>query len=501
MFALDLLSFDDLCHVYEYLPLLDLLSASRLGNVHNEVAHSVARRRHHSFSLILSEHAIDHNRLLLLCQFLAKCVRSLIIEFDEHMNAQINDILVELVTGAEHLTELTLFNPMSDFNPGPSFLSRVQRLEMYNVSNDDDFVGGLLSTAQPNRLDELIMEDMRLSGRFLLALPGQLRSLHLRDLHQFNAHNMQIYAERYPHMQLLEIQDSIGGTFVDLPPLVAHLQHVQELRLYTNGLELDCLHRLSGLRILHITIERNMTKLLAFLRAVPTGYPLHQLCLEATNIEFCEQAGQALHRLQQLDTLELNVQNSTCGVDALLRGCIGHPALRELRLTGLPAALTPRVAYHCLQGIRSLHLRVMLSNEMELLAQLKCMRTLKVRLLLPLLMCRPHQQNCANRFVRALATQNQLNVLHLQICILDRRSLVLEPLTIAALNGFTSLRELKLVGRVSMESLRLLLCAMVHLDSFENEACSTEVAKNVEELQRLRPSIRRLRVSRYPEEL
>lgn len=153
------------------------------------------------------------------------------------------------------------------------------------------------------------------------------------------------------------------------------------------------------------------------------------------------------------------------------------------------------------QYIDSLHLRAYLTCDLKYLAMIHQLSELKVRLLVPPNMCEHSQLECANNFLRLLSENNTLRVLHLQPYFEQPQPFELHPPTIAALCRFSSLRELKLVGRCPMESVHAVLGAMLGLQVFENVACDTDVAKAAEELRRLRPKMRRLRFSCYPEEL
>lgn len=351
---MDQLPFDVLCHVYEYLPLNDLQALVELGALHEEAAHSVARRHCRLYRLALVDHAEKLDLMPTFCQFLAQCVRTLTIEFHPRfvINARSSAILVDLVTSATRLTELTLINSMDNFCPGPAFLANVRRLTLCNVSECDDFVTSLLITARPGCLTELTIEDMRLNGSCLLSLTGQLSKLSVHDVHNFNVDHILGMIAKFPRLQALEIEDTYGGTRVYLPLLVDHLQHLSDLRLYTS--ELMCLgglQRLTALRRLYVSVDRIEHELLAFMRSVKPGHPLRHLCLEASNNRFTEPMGRALHNFERLTVLELDVQQHVLGVEALLRGCDGHPALREVRLTGSDgvAVVTPRDVHQSLQ--------------------------------------------------------------------------------------------------------------------------------------------------------
>lgn len=353
-FVMDQLPFDALCHVYEYLPITDLQVLGELGSLHDEAAQSVARRRCRLYRLVLVDHADKVDAMPTFCRFLAQCVRTLTIEFHPRfvINARSSAILVDLVTSATQLTELTLINSMDNFCAGPDFLANVQRLTLSNVSEYDEFVSSLLITARPDCLTELTIEDMRLNGSCLLSLTGQLSKLRVHDVHNFNVDHILDMITKFPRLQALEIEDTYGGTRVHLPLLVDHLQHLSDLRLYTS--ELLCLgglERLTALRTLYVSVDRKEHELLEFMRSVKPGHPLHHLCLEASNNRFTEPMGRALHKFERLSVLELDVQQRVLGVEALLRGCDGHPALREVRLTGCGgvAVVTPLDVHQSLQ--------------------------------------------------------------------------------------------------------------------------------------------------------
>lgn len=124
-----------------------------------------------------------------------------------------------------------------------------------------------------------------------------------------------------------------------------------------------------------------------------------------------------------------------------------------------------------------------------------------MRLLVPAESCQQSQLECANHFLRDLSEKNTLRVLHMQACFEDPQPFELHAPTIAALRRFSSLRELKLVGRCPMETVRAVLGVMHGLEVFENAACAADVAKAATELRRLRPQMRRVRFCCYPEEL
>lgn len=98
-----------------------------------------------------------------------------------------------------------------------------------------------------------------------------------------------------------------------------------------------------------------------------------------------------------------------------------------------------------------------------------------------------------NLFLQDAAAANTLHTLHL-LAHSSMQPLELEPATLAALPNWTSLRELVLVGTLPWDSVVDVLQSMPVLQVFENWWCSDRVAKDVADLRRMRPDMKRIHV-------
>lgn len=519
MLSLNDLPFDALCHVFQYLSVHDLHALSTLGPACDEAAQSVALRRHPYERIVLTDYTHDIDYLRSFCAFLTPSVRSLSIEFSASLriNLLCTPLLVAMITDAERLTDLTLVHENTELRFGPRLLARIERLTLHSLTDSDVLVGQLLATSTPGRLVELRITAMSLSGACLAHLTGQLRALHMRDVYRLSTAALTAMVERYPRLECLTVEDAHGKTAIAVPPLVDHLQQVRELRLNTAGLShLQLLTALPQLRRLRLRLDVHLATdeggLEAFADA-GAGHALRELCLESHGHRMTEAAGRQLHRFDGLERLQLCVQadaNARAGVAALLRGLDGHPALRHLQLQsgrghGWRAVLAaPDVLHRHMQRIETLHVAAQLgAGNLLLLAQLCSLRTLKL-CGLPTRRDADHDGGdpmaVVNRLMCALAAQNRLVELHLQVDV-GLQACQLEAATIERLAGFTELRVLRLVGRYEWETVSGVLKAMRQLEVFENPGCLREVAEGRTELEQMRPAMRRLRVCTFPESI
>lgn len=445
--SLDGLPFDALCHVFGYMSIYDLQAISTFGHQYEEAADWVARRTCTTYTLnvvdfprscvptgqqrltppsppavfgqLYAHHyghrqadrrslwhdrhrrQADHQRsdtastqsLRRFCQFLAKCVRTLTVEMDHSdvaVDAASRTIVIDLIASAERLCDLTLFGRMDDWRFRANLLARVQRLTLCGVSFSDHFVTGLLRTCSPDRLTELTVQSMRLTGQCLLAAAGTgLHTLRVCDSIRFTSALLHRLFVQLPGLRHLEIGDTFCHSAVLVPALFGHLRRLHELRLHTAGFSgFAALLQLDELRRLHITVDDQLHEddLLEMERAAgppdPT-HPLRHLCVRSTGARFTERMGRALRHFGGLRTLELFVGEQVTGVPELLRGWSRTPGLRgTVRLVGLDGQIVVPAATVCehLQGVESLQLVAKVDGELAQLVRMPQLRTLTLGL-------------------------------------------------------------------------------------------------------------------------
>lgn len=515
---MDRLPFDALRHIFRYLNIKQLETMCTLGAPFVEAAQSVARCRHSTHTLTLADTTyvttFDAH-----CQFLAGFVRSLTVVYFPNINVTPAKCLsvIRMIGSAERLSDLTLNYPAKSFDFAPDWLARVQRLTLNNICDCDHWVAAVLSTCSPDRLTALHIDRMCLSGRCLMALSGPQRSLYVCDMVRADSSDgrrsfqpqstmdIEPVVPGPPHlinqhrMHNLDVCTTNGKKTDGLRMLVDKMDRVN--RLLAGG-DRRLLDRLAEMQRLSVRVDECEAAFMRFVRTVGRQHPLHDLT-RCSHQLYTEQMGIDFQRFVRLERLHLDMYTTMSGLDTLLHALRGHPALRNVTLVGCELqTVSPLVVWKCVPEVRSLHVRADLTEGVSMLARLAGLRELKLRLIVPLAMEREQQMATTNRFLRALAAENRLEALHLQVgsettvnasVQLKSRSLELEPLTVEALRRFSSLRELRLVMRCERETMKTVLRAMGGLRVFECTGDARMVGAELV-LQRLRPDMERVRV-------
>lgn len=494
--SIDVLSFDDLCHVYAFLSVDDLHAVSKLGAVHSEAAQSVARRHHSSYKLNANKHR-NIVKLADFCRFLGHFVRTLTIEFatEYRQDAVTTNLLVHLVTYADELTALTLVNPLETFRFAPTFLGGIRRLVIRRVTSNEKLIAAMLATSRPDTLEELTLQYMGLTGTCLRSLTGQPHTVRLSHVSNLQADEVLRLVRKHPRIHTLELDRlrCSDDSMLSLNELVEHMADVRELKLFTRGLgDFAALARLVELRSLWLTIDDNPTEsyLEQFARAAGSAHQLRKLTVESHDDRLTEPMGRKLHNFRHLELLEVDVCSSAYGLDELLRGVDGHLSLKGIRLNGCQGQvlIAPEMAKVRMPTIEQLELRANLDPGLEQLARMPRLRSLTVCVQLTRLQSECEQQEYANRFLRAVAETNRLAHLHVRFNLTC--TLKLQPATEMALKSLTSLLDLTVSSRCTMHTVRTMLANLSSLRTFVNFACGPDVLDNKDELRRMRPEMR-----------
>lgn len=465
--TMDQMPFDVLHHMCGYLSLLDLRTFGALGPLHEEAAERVASRRHEC-TLNVAEHP-SYEHLRDFCQYLtSKPLRKLTVKFipqsdcreilaPEHPACnRYACIVLNLITAAKQLVDLTIVNKMCDndeiirLKPGIS-LSGIQRLTLYQTSDDDDFIGQLLSVCDAG-LAELTMENMLVEGICFEFLEFQLSKLSFRKLHHLNAMWVKKMLVKFPRLQTIEHfdPDSREG-FCYMPQLVKLLHHVQELRLRTDGhTELLGLQDMVGMRIMHVTLTWG-DAFPYILWYIGPDHQLRQLGLTVRKYQLTVEMGYQMRQWTRLESLHVDALHHVVGLDDLMHGFIHRQALasmRDLKLTSRDGRVfvSPTVLFERMPLLESLHMRALLTEDLTMLAQMDHLRTLELCLVGATDNTDGDVQLAqSNRFVRDVAAAGRLTTLHLRSHH-GGDAFTLEAATLEALRGFSSLAELKLVA-------------------------------------------------------
>lgn len=503
MTTINMMPFDILCEVFKYLELADWCSLSQMGPLFDEAAQWVACRKRPAVVMDL----LDFPRIDLLrpsCRFLATFVRTLTIDFNPSyiLNRESTKIIAQMIDSAPNLVDLTLCNAITDANLiTPTLLSRIQRLELYAVSDDDQFVYNLLITCSRDTLTELVIQDMHVTGMCLRAIKGQLEYFSLSELYFFDIRHLYEMAKRYPQLLSLEL-----GTDYEIPvsllQLTQYLPKLRDLKLHSAVItDVEALGEHDQLRTLAITFEGSLLDFTDMVHSVGPQNMLRHLQIDAENVVFCKRMGLDMCRYRRLKSLDMNLTD-TLGVERLLRGIGKHPRLRTLRLGGtdLHEVVRPVVLRNTLTHIVHLNVRLYASAELLLIAEMHRLRTLVLQLIWNPLLAVHEQTAAIDRLIWGMAAANTLHAVRIDVPS-DLKPLVLRPKTIAILPQFTSLRELMLAAKCPFASVKGLLGAMPQLEVFENRSCDKSVYSKKAELWAMRPDMRCLVFDLTPEHM
>lgn len=485
---MDVLPFDSLYSLFEFLPIIDLDTVSKLGGLYEEAALSVARRRHRAYEYNLWYSPSKP------CNILVKCMHKLTVE--SRYGCDIPPFVVNLITSAELLVDLTIYNMRLNYlHYTKTFLSRIQRLKLVDVIKTD--VAAMLRTCSPDTLTELTVSTKKQSDRMLLAVNGQLDELVI-DVPGLNFRTLFRMCKKYPRLQKLRI----GGNHLKKFGMSAQfwesecLLHLQELRLWTRiSLNEFSLAKMPELHTLELWFEDRIDEnsLLKLCRTTGPTHKLRMLWIRAEGVRLSKPVGEALLHLAQLHTFVLRHAFSASGEEHLLQGIASHPALRSVELSECMSVYVerdvsiPKTLFRHMQRIEHLTLQISADDELVLLARMAHLRTLRVTLTN---VGTSHLMVIIDQLVQHLAAANTLTVLQVQMFRYDTPTLTLDPLTTEALRRFSSLRELKLCGPFVFDTVQAVLCNMPELESFGNDECSDEVSDRLLELKRMRPEMR-----------
>lgn len=336
MMYLDRLPYYDLCHVLKYLGVEDLKSVSALSSDYEETAIAVAQRYHCTYTLVEQKHTADQLRLL--CQFLAKFVRTLTVQLippprDHQPPAPLpnHDCIISLITNAVGLVDLTIINPM---NPrhfyNANYFGRIRRLTLRNSVKHSE-LGGMLATCTDGTLKELNVENICSDGAFLRRLNVQLDVLRIRNVKHFEWQFLHELNYQYPRLKQLEVIDDDG--------------EMQRLTMYLHdrACQMQRLALLPELHTLYIPVDNSGLDFIDMTEAMGSqpNRTLRHLHIEARNSWFTEELGRHMHHLAGLETLQVHAFKYVFGLADMLRGLSKHPTLRELRLVGEEFLIVP----------------------------------------------------------------------------------------------------------------------------------------------------------------
>lgn len=280
-----------------------------------------------------------------------------------------------------------------------------------------------------------ILVDLRLTkcvqtGECLLAIPGQLRSLHLENCTAttMDWRHLYSYVREHPELHSLTVSQDSCSDMLNMDELCPHLQNATTLRLHTSrGTKQNGYGALAQLvNLQQLAISSDGQGLSSYLCGLTEHHQLNVLHMELTDFEFTEQIAAYVRRLAKLHTIEIIIGDNVRGIVHLLKALKMMSALRNVSIlpgqhwhgvdSTMPREVTAMAVLQNLPHIE--HLRIeLVPQKLSKLSRMPSLRSLQL--------CinnrwsssgkrRRDQDADTNRFLRSICRANRMKKLRLE---------------------------------------------------------------------------------------